>query len=532
MIGTFTDHHLDHDERTPQVRRRRSHALATTMLIMLAVGCASERPYADVDLDDLVSERPDRPWRPNSPGADPTNRGDREGDSASESATEPAVGRFRPGDGPTSLLRLVDFALDHRPETRAAWERARMAAAELGIARGAWYPVIGLEADFYYTREIFPANGFALESNQVALVPQIALNYLLFDFGRREANDDAARANLFAANLDFNRSLQRTVREVQVGYFRLDAALGRNEAALRNRELAETILEMVERQVTVGLATAPDLLLARQVLAQARFDLEATVAEILAARGDLLTACGVPANVPLEIVRLTDRDLPAVLEQRVEDVIDIALRGRPDLGAAIENVRTAAAEVRRAEAAFMPQIGLQGSVGYTWTEFDTGTDIPVPGSTTTDYPSDRTSTPIWTVGVSGSWIIFEGYIRENAVRAARAKQRAAEADLETARLEAIGETWDAYFRVRAYRRQYDFGMALVRSSEEAFEAVSSAYREGLATITTLVQAERDLQASNATFVDARADLLIAAADLAFAAGSELGRSTAPDGSPR
>ncbi|MHC4246561.1 MAG: hypothetical protein ACYSUU_07150, partial [Planctomycetota bacterium] len=53
---------------------------------------------------------------------------------------------------------------------------------------------------------------------------------------------------------------------------------------------------MVERQVTVGLATAPDLLLARQGLAQARFDLEATVAEILAARGDLLTACGVPAN--------------------------------------------------------------------------------------------------------------------------------------------------------------------------------------------------------------------------------------------
>jgi outer membrane protein TolC len=506
--------------------------LAVTMLIAAATGCASERPYADVDLDDLVSERPDRPWRPASPSTGVPNDRDRVDETAPDAADAPASGGVRLGDGPTSLLRLIDFALDHRPETRAAWERARMAAAELGIARGAWYPVIGLEADFYYTREIFPANGFALESDQVALVPQIALNYLLFDFGRREANDDAARAKLFAANLRFNRALQRTVQAVQVGYFRLDAALGRNEAALRNRELAETVLEMVERQVTVGLATAPDLLLARQGLAQARFDLEATVAEILAARGDLLTACGVPANVPLEIVRLTERDLPAVLEQRVEDVIDIALRGRPDLGAAIENVRSAAAEVRRAEAAFMPQVGLQGSVGYTWTEFDTGTDKPIPGSNTTDYPSDRTSTPIWTVGVSGSWIIFEGYIRENAVRAARAKRRAAEAELEAIRLEAIGETWDAYFRVQAYRRQYDFGVALVESSEEAFEAVASAYREGLATITTLVQAERDLQTSNATFVDARADLLVAAADLAFAAGSELGRSSAPDGPSR
>ena len=493
---------------------------------LLATGCASERPYADVDLDDLVSERQDRPWRPTTGETDPTGAAT---DSERPDAAEEGV-RF--DGGPTSLLRLIDFALDRRPETRAAWERARVAAAELGIARGAWYPVLGLEADFYYTREIFPANGFALESDQVALVPQIALNYLLLDFGRREANDDAARARLFAANLDFNRALQRTVRQVQVGYFTLDAALGRNEAALRNRELAETVLEMVERQVTMGLATAPDLLLARQELARARFDLEATVAEILAARGDLLTACGVPANVPIEIVRITDRDLPEAMERRVEDVIDVALRGRPDLGAAIETVRAAAAEVRRAEAAFMPQVGFEGSVGYTWTEFDTGTDIPVPGSNTTTYPSDRTSTPIWTVGVSGSWIIFEGYIRENAVRAARSAQRAAEADLEAARLDAIGETWDAYFRVQAYRRQYEFGIALVRSSEEAFEAVSSAYREGLATITTLVQAERDLQGSNATFIDARAELLVAAADLAFAAGSEFGRSTAPDGPPR
>ena len=53
--------------------------------------------------------------------------------------------------------------------------------------------MIGVEAQFYYTRMIFPANGFALEADQTALIPQVALNYLLLDFGRREADDDAAR---------------------------------------------------------------------------------------------------------------------------------------------------------------------------------------------------------------------------------------------------------------------------------------------------------------------------------------------------
>ena len=504
-------------------------ALSCLLIAMSAIGCRSERPYADVDLDELVSDRPDRPWRP-VPDGQSKDSSDASDERAASQTIDTADLLPEPPPPPpfrgekTSLLRLIDFALEHRPDTRAAWERARVAAAELGIAQGAWYPVIGVEAQFYYARMIFPANGFALEADQNALIPQIALNYLLLDFGRREADDDAARAGLFAANLTFNRALQQTIREVQVRYFNLDAALALNEAAQRNADLAETVLEMVESQVFVGLATAPDLLLARQEMAKARFDLEATVADILSARAGLLTACGVPANLPLEIARITERDLPEALDYRVEDVIDVTLRDRPDLGAAIENVRRASAGVRRAEADFLPVVNGFASVGYEWTEFNTGTDKIVGDNTSTDFPSDTVTSPIWNVGVSASWIIFEGYIRDNAVKAARAERRAAEAELEALRLRAIGETWDAYFSVQAYRRQYDFGVALVESSEEAFAAVSAAYREGLATITTLVQSERDLQESEATFVGARANLLTAAADLAFAAGVETGRT--------
>jgi outer membrane protein len=509
---------------------RGTHRTLFGLLAVLSLlACRSERPYADVDLDALVSDRPDQPWRPtpDDQAVHPFDRSDDRESTESNSAYGLPLDSIPPppfrGEQ-TSLLRLIDFALEHRPDTRAAWERARVAAAELGIAQGAWYPVLGVEAQFYYSRMIFPANGFALETDQTALIPQVALNYLLLDFGRREADDDAARAGLFAANLTFNRALQQTVRNVQIGYFNLDAALALNEAAKRNADLAETVLEMVESQIAVGLATAPDLLLARQEMAQARFDLEATVADIFSARGDLLEACGVPANLPIEIARITDRDLPEALEYRVDDVINVALRGRPDLGAAIEDVRRASAGVRRAEADFLPVVNAFASAGYEWTEFNTGTDKPISPNTGTDFPSDTTASPVWNVGISASWIIFEGYIRENAVKAARAQRRAAEAELEALRLRAIGETWNAYFRVQAYRRQYDFGVALVESSEEAFAAVSAAYREGLATITTLVQSERDLQESQATFVGTRADLLIAAADLAFAAGMETGRT--------
>ena len=120
-------------------------------------------------------------------------------------------------------------------------------------------------------------------------------------------------------------------------------------------------------------------------------------------------------------------------------------------------------------------------------------------------------------------MIFEGFQRENSVRFARAARREAEENLRSLRLAAISDTWDAYFRVQAAARQYEFGEALLESSEESFAAVQASFMQGLATITQLVQAEKDLQDARSTLVNTRADLLTSASDLAFAAGAESGR---------
>ena len=250
--------------------------------------------------------------------------------------------------GEQSLLHLTDFALRNRPETRAAWERSRIAAAQLGITRGEWYPTLGIDLGLAYERILLPANEQVFMIDQAVLVPSIELNYLLLDFGRREADDDEARAVLWAANLEYDRILQQTIHDVQIAYFKLDAAYALQEAADRNLELALTVVEMVEEQMAVGLATMPMLLLARQDLAQARFDLELTVAGISTAKAALLKGCGLPATVPVEIARIGPDDLPTTLGVSVDRVVDQALMGRPDLAAAIARIReTDAASLSR-----------------------------------------------------------------------------------------------------------------------------------------------------------------------------------------
>jgi len=272
----------------------------------------------------------------------------------------------------------------------------------------------------------------------------------------------------------------------------------------------------------MGLATMPELLLARQELARARFEVEATVSDVYATKAGILEVLGYPATMPLEIVRLDDVPVPDALAYRVRDVIDTALANRPDLAAAVAAVRASEASVRRAEAEFNPQVNLMAAVGYEWAGFD----VTVPNQPE-DSGSGHDDLPVWTIGVNGSWEIFEGFERENAVREARALRAAAEADLEALRLQAIGEVWTDYFQFIASRKQYDFGQALLASSQEAYDAMLESYEYGLATITELLAAEKDLAAARSTLVTTRADLLVATAELSFSTGAGAGEAPRP-----
>ena len=225
-----------------------------------------------------------------------------------------------------SMLRLVSLGLERNPATRASWQRAQAAAAQYGRTRSEWYPVLGLNADFYYGEALYPGPGFPLQANEWTIIPSLALDYILLDFGRREADDDRARQTLWAANLQFNRQVQQTIYDVQRTYFRHDEAIGLHEAAMQNLILAQTVVEAVEDRLLMGLSTMPELLLARQELARARFDVEATVADVYTSKADILEVLGYPATVPLEIVRLDDVPVPEALAYRVRDVIDTALR--------------------------------------------------------------------------------------------------------------------------------------------------------------------------------------------------------------
>src|ERR1700678_1466496 len=103
-----------------------------------------------------------------------------------------------------SLAELIDLAERNNPRTRVAWERARQSAEELGVARSSYYPVLAGQAAFAAQRFILPfpkplaPRGYVMVETP-GIVPEITLDYLIFDFGKREAKVDAATAEKLPA---------------------------------------------------------------------------------------------------------------------------------------------------------------------------------------------------------------------------------------------------------------------------------------------------------------------------------------------
>jgi outer membrane protein len=123
------------------------------------------------------------------------------------------------------------------------------------------------------------------------------------------------------------------------------------------------------------------------------------------------------------------------------------------------------------------------------------------------------------VGLKGTWLLFDGFERVNAVRKARAERNEAVAELARMRLEALNDVWSAYFKQLAAERQYAFGESLLAASQNTYDAMFEAYVTGLRTLPELLQAELDLSAARSTLVRTRADLLDSSARLAYAVGS-------------
>ena len=414
------------------------------------------------------------------------------------------------------LDELVDLAQRLNPETRVAWERARQAAIGIGLVESEYYPVLTLAALGGYQSQAFPApkdvapSGFFRADLEQAL-PSLNLRWLLLDFGRRGNLKDAARQRLLAANLGFNRTHQHIVFQVQRAFFAQTSLFAKIAVAESAVESARNVRDAAESRLQNGLATLPEVALARQQEAQAEFDLEDVRSRERDAQVRLADSVGLPPTTPIQVADFAALPAPAALEDSVDKLIDRALEQRPDLIAKVAEVRAKEAVVRRARAAQWPTLSLVADANLLTGRVQvTGGHAPTGWFGATE--------PGYGVGLALTWNVFEGGATRRRIELADAERRAAEDEMIASRDKAVREVWTAYTDVKLALRRLDTAAALLDASQKSYDATLESYRNGLETLTNLLVARREL--SHARFVELETGLQLreASAALAFSTG--------------
>jgi outer membrane protein len=477
-------------------------SLARLTFFVLLAGCGNITNRPELYPDNWAPQSSDREWIQSAAVAGHYIAG-----STTDRPTSPTITSFP--DGHTyDLAGLIDIALRNNSRTWREWEAARSAAAQFGAAEASYYPQADVQALNGYERTIVELPGQPGKLNQWQAQPETELTYTLLDFGRRHSAAEAARNRLIANNFTFNRAVQDVVFGTQSAFYAFDSAQAAVNAAQQNLALAQTDFDAVNQRVDLGLATEPELLLAKERVAQSRFDIASAHLLVHDAEAQLAVALGVPANAIPQIEGLEQEAVPSSLNAEVDILIGQARRQRPDLAARVASLRAGEAEVSQARAQFFPVVGLSAIYGENLWNFTFATPRTV-----------QTGQPQYSALLTLRWDIFTGFRRLNDVRRAEADREVARAELKTLEIEAISQVWRAYYEFESSLSKYDYAESLLAASQESYDANIETYREGLSTIVELLTAERDLANARYTIIQSKAELLTAYAAVAHAGGA-------------
>ena len=442
---------------------------------------------------------PDRPWPiPESASARAAQLGDH--------ATTVPKKQY-------DLPELIDLAERTNPQTRAAWETARAAAAAQGLVESQFLPQLSFEALGGYEHTPLPApkdlvpQGY-FESNTREFIPSLALKWLLFDFGRRDASMQAARADSFVANVAFTGTHQSVIFSVSQAYFDLGAARGRLHAAQKALSTAQTTQDAATAKRNNGLATVVAVAQAERQTAQSRYNLTAAQGATTTAMANLVATLGIDAGTELDVADSAEMPLPPVPQDSVREAIKQALTHRPDVLAALGQVDSAEASLKGAQRAYYPVISVAAHAFQNM------------GAVSSDgKPYSTIDRPGANILLSVSIPIYDGGMRSSQISVARAKVREAQEKVEEARDSAAQQVVKAYNGLVTSLSEYEAATVLSQAAHTAYDAALHSYKNGVGTYTDLATEENAVVQAETQVEDARASAHTAAAALAFAMGT-------------
>ena len=343
-------------------------------------------------------------------------------------------------------------------------------------------------------------------TNTRSLDASLNLSWVLFDFGRNDAELTQARQTLAAALASQNNVLLESVRDLLQRYGQAVVADAALSASTEAEATASLTAEAAQARYDAQVGTQIDRLQALTALAQA------TLAKVRAesnwenARGQLALALGADIAQPLRLANwepwskanTTPPDLNAL---RAE-----ARANHPKLRAARAELEGLQSQLAAVKAAGRGSVSLSANAGHS-------SNWGVNGTSTT-----VSNVPSTGVALTASIPLFNG--RETNARHAQvvAQSTAKEAELEALQRDVDTQLWQAHRAVITSAKSVDASERLLTAAQGTYEVAQGRYKAGVGSLLDLLTAQSALADGRRQRVAALVDRLTATTQLALAAG--------------
>lgn len=420
-----------------------------------------------------------------------------------------------------TLPELVDLALRANPDTRIAWEGARNAALAVDVAQSSYRPRLSaMVAGGYRSSDSHQdAAGFSLNGSNSAsgMVSALSLQWLLYDFGQRNAIVTSAESLASAARMTVTGVHQKIIHEVCLAYYAQQAAMGRQATAQSALHHAQAVQDAADARHQGGIGTVLEVTQARQASAQAQLALVRAQGLARDAQAALLVAMGLPPTGGPRIAALVPQAVTPEVLPDVDALIANALSQRPDVRAAYEALQASRSAAAAADADYRPKLFMSVTGAYGSDQFGLSA-LPGIGQ---QLPTFNIQGSRWssTVLLGISIPLYDGQVRDNTLQQARNQVDKATATLGKLQLDAARQVMMARNALLTALATQDAAETLQTTSQTLYDAALDAYRHGVGNVTAAISAQTQLEQAEQARDDARYAALSAAATIAFATGT-------------
>jgi len=413
-----------------------------------------------------------------------------------------------------TLEEAVGRAMEKNALLQAARAEVQAVDGMLGEARSYFIPDVTLSESFSRTNSPVYVFMGKLNQNRFSLMDfdirrlndpdplsnfntRVEMSVPLFTGGKLKAAYEAAKLGVEAARERSGfaeNSVVKAVTEAFYGSLLAGRSVLVTEEALKTAEAHRDQVRALHEQ---GMALDSDWLRIQVYVADLREQLFSRKADERVARAWLAYAMGLETEVAPSGTLTPPQEALPPLERSLEQ----ALGSRPDLKAMELELMQAGKGVRMARSEYMPQVGLMASYDWNTEEWSR-------------YGEN------WMVGVQVTLPLFDGGARKGRVLSASAREIQAAQALLDMQQRARVEVRDAWLRAEAARRRVEATTDAAGQSRENLRIVELRYKEGLASITDLLDADTALLAAELTRSKAIHDEITERARLRWALGEE------------